>query len=187
MPPLCKKKKIEFRFSRYAALKKTIYELEGGLGSRNDGASYGERSSLLASGDQSASTNEKFIPLLDRELAKTVNFYKAQEPELRAEIEDVAANIARREEEGLGPDPRYVDDDESDDDDVSNLGSGSSPHAARRRRRTLSANYSSLGKYLYGIYLLIVVNARLPSPRTPAARAGRPRSELRDLLARREP
>ena len=64
--------------------------------------------------------NDQFVPLLDRELDKIVAFYRAQEHELKGELDELAANIARREEEGFnGLDHRFSDDGDSDDDDIS--------------------------------------------------------------------
>lgn len=60
------------------------------------------------------------MPLLDRELAKIVKFYRAQEHELKVELEDLEARIARSEEQGLHSiDHQFSDDGDSDDDDLS--------------------------------------------------------------------
>ena len=60
------------------------------------------------------------MPSLDRELAKIVRFYRAQEHELKVELEELAASIARSEEQGLNSiDHQFSDDGDSDDDDLS--------------------------------------------------------------------
>jgi phosphate transporter len=98
---------------------------------------------LLESHDELSSTDEKFVPLLDRELDKIVAFYKSQEADLIAEVEELAANIIEREAAGIGPDARYMDEDESDDEEeegsVGLDGSLSQlPDSPQRRKRSLS-------------------------------------------------
>jgi phosphate transporter len=111
-------------FNSYDILKRKIYELESVIdASRGTRGRTTERSALLSRfghGSQSASTNDQFVPLLDHELDKITSFYPAQEHELKGELDELAANIARREEEGFnGLDHRFSDDGDSDDDDVS--------------------------------------------------------------------
>ena len=108
----------------YDALKRKIYEIESVIdASRFPRGRSTERSALLSRlthVSQSASTDDQFVPLLDRELAKIVNFYRTQEHELKAELEELAASITRREEEGPHSlEHRFSDDGDSDDDDIS--------------------------------------------------------------------
>lgn len=85
-------------------------------------------------------TNEKFLPLLDRELDKIVSFYKAQEQELSDEITQLAEAIAKREEEGDRFDSRFSDDADSDDEELSYGDTNLSRSMSRtRRKRSMSA------------------------------------------------
>lgn len=120
-------------------LKKKIYELEGTVSGHRTTGSH-ERSALLGGlGQRSVPSNEKFVPLLDRELHKIVTFYKIQEQELADEIDELAASIARKEEEGEGgSDPRFSDDGDSEDDELYGELSLSRSASRPRRKRSIS-------------------------------------------------
>ena len=124
----------------YEPLKKTIYELENAP----DKTSHHERTALLSV----ASANEKFIPLLDRELDKIVSFYRIQEEELRSEVEVLDASITKVEEEGPGAYGGFSDEGESDDDDEVVLTgvSGASRNTSMRRKRSISASSPTNGR-----------------------------------------
>lgn len=116
---------FEITHCSYDTLKRKIYEFETNIdASRGTLGLSHERSALLGRfghDEVSASTDEKFVPLLDRELDKIITFYKAQEHELREELDQLSISIARREEEGFNglTDARFSDDGDSDDDDMS--------------------------------------------------------------------
>ncbi|KIO25061.1 hypothetical protein M407DRAFT_15305 [Tulasnella calospora MUT 4182] len=133
----------------YSALKKKIYDIEVQTGA-GDGHHDAERAGLLAG--QSVSGNDVFIPLLDRELEKIVNFYTHQEKEEKEvldELEEVRQLVEQTEEQGLVAEP-YRDDDgtdedeEDDDDETTNRSSPTSDGRLPDRR-------SSAGSYDYDI------------------------------------
>jgi len=102
----------------YDALKKYIYQLEKQqAGHLVADLESGERTSLL---DQSDATDSLFIPLLDRELKKTVTFYEHQQQELLEELQDLEKDVELQDELGLRGEEtwgHYADDDDEDDDD----------------------------------------------------------------------
>lgn len=128
--------------SRYSALKKKIYDIaaqtEAGDGQHGDV----ERAGLLAG--QQVSGNDIFIPLLDRELEKIVNFYTHQEKEVLDELEEVRQLVEQTEEQGLVDEPYRdedgTDEDEDDDDDETTNRSVSRDLSKQRRRKASSAS-----------------------------------------------
>ncbi|KAF8322610.1 SPX-domain-containing protein [Clavulina sp. PMI_390] len=131
----------------YDNLKRHIYELESSIDAANGSSRSHERTALLGRMTPAAA-NEKFLPLLDRELRKVVAFYVAQEKELLAEVERLGQSIARREEEGLNglADSRYSDDDSDDDDESHGIPSGSRVASQSRRKRSLSGGSPVKGR-----------------------------------------
>ncbi|KAF9448494.1 Sodium/sulfate symporter [Macrolepiota fuliginosa MF-IS2] len=125
----------------YDALKKCIYQLEKQrTGQEPVSPTYrdvevGERSSLLNEGDPS-STNNLFVPLLDRELRKIMTFYESQEKELAEELTDLEEDVARQEEAGLEAGAHYFASDDEDDDE--SISVSQSPER-RRHRKSSSA------------------------------------------------
>lgn len=123
-----------YTICRYAALKKVIYDLEKEQPQGSNGTDHHERSSLLG-GDRYVDTVQAFIPLLDRELERIVSFYKSQGDELRVELDNLTADIATAEVQGVIPEEREEEDADSDDEETSNWGMSST-----RRKRSLSVN-----------------------------------------------
>lgn len=118
----------------YAALKKVIYDLEKEQSQGSNGTDNHERSSLLG-GARHVDTAQAFTPLLDRELERVVSFYKSQGDELRVELDNLTADIATAEAQGVIPEEREEEDADSDDEETSNWGMSST-----RRKRSLSVN-----------------------------------------------
>lgn len=93
--------------------------------------------------DSSSSTNDIFIPFLDRELKKIDVFYETQERRLLIELQELEELVRLKDDEG--PEQRYfdgVDDDddhESDDDDEN-----TNKSTSRERRRSSPARRRAL-------------------------------------------
>ncbi|KAG8906654.1 low-affinity phosphate transporter, partial [Tulasnella sp. 408] len=142
----------------YSALKKKIYDIAAQTDAA-DGHHEPERAGLLAG--QSVSGNDVFIPLLDRELEKIVNFYTQQEKEVLDELEELRQLIDQTEEQGLVQEPYRDDDgtdeDEEDDDDETTNRSVSRDLSKRRRKASSASDgrlpdrRSSAGSYDYDI------------------------------------
>ncbi|KAI0763315.1 Sodium/sulfate symporter [Trametes elegans] len=137
----------------YEALKKHVYQLEKhkvGLQESFHDLEANERTSLIgAVGEDAASTDAFFIPLLDRELKKVCLFYESEEQRLSDEVAALQQEIEQLEQNGPYAGHQYVDDDEDadedEDDDDFDLHSPilsrertQSP-ARRRRHRSLSS------------------------------------------------
>ncbi|KAG5652755.1 hypothetical protein H0H81_003842 [Sphagnurus paluster] len=126
----------------YDALKKTIYQLERQQTDDNLPEPFrdveaGEQDSLLGQVVRST-TDALFEPLLNKELAKIVEFYRVQEKELQEELVELEALIAHQEEDGLAAEARYMDDPDADDDDEDDDDSISRSPEGRRRRKVSS-------------------------------------------------
>lgn len=102
----------------------------------------------MGSGGQVSGTDAIFVPLLDRELKKIVNFYEHQEKELLDELSELEESIKLQEEAGLAGD-RYIDDvggvsgdeddDDEDDDESLSRSRDRDPSAQRRRKSSTTS------------------------------------------------
>ncbi|KAJ1018061.1 hypothetical protein NDA16_004930 [Ustilago loliicola] len=107
------------KYLAYSNLKKTIYIMEKELPSVPN-APYSdvenESSGLLSNADTS-DTDRTFVPLLDKELNKIVEFYLEKEAELRADLQQLKDDLERTENEDFDDDSDFGMSDEDDDDD----------------------------------------------------------------------
>ncbi len=109
------------KYIAYSNLKKTIYLMEKELPSAPN-AAYSDvenESSGLLQDAQSTETDRAFVPLLDKELSKIVDFYLAKDAELRADLHNLKDDLERVESEDFDDDSDFArSDDEDDDDDL---------------------------------------------------------------------
>ncbi|KAG9014908.1 low-affinity phosphate transporter [Tulasnella sp. 427] len=144
----------------YSALKKKIYDIAAQTDAAEDGHPDVERAGLLAA--LRVSGNDIFIPLLDRELDKIVNFYTHQEKEVLDELMELKVLIEQTEEQGLVEEPYRdedgTDEDEEDDDDETTNRSVSRDLSKRRRKASSASDggrlpdrRSSAGSYDYDV------------------------------------
>ncbi|CAD6892333.1 unnamed protein product [Tilletia controversa] len=154
----------------YSNLKKAIYQIEKEQLYDEEGGSSAlqlhhdtdtESSALLRGTDGSVDAERVFVPLLDKELAKVVDFYQAKETELLTDLSVVQRDLEERED-GLAHyyDHHFASErlaregDDGDDDDDDEL---ESPHttfrsttktsAPRTRRPSLDAIFTDASKY----------------------------------------
>ncbi|KAL9936273.1 hypothetical protein V8E36_005115 [Tilletia maclaganii] len=156
----------------YSNLKKTIYQIEkeqlhdesGGSGPYGDADN--ESSALLRGADGSVDADRIFIPLVDKELAKIVDFYTAKETELLTDLSVLQRDIEQPEEDipdflraghrSISASGSHRGDDDDDDDDEDEP---ESPHTTMRgtartnksssqqRRPSLDAIFTDAHKY----------------------------------------
>ncbi|KAK0545821.1 low-affinity phosphate transporter [Tilletia horrida] len=153
----------------YSNLKKTIYQIEkeqlhddtgGASTSYNDNDT--ESSALLRGTDGSVDAERIFLPLVEKELSKIVDFYASKEKELLTDLSVLQRDL--EDQEAHMDEPHYHhhlsvsgtlpgDDDEDEDDDD---GEPESPHTTVRgslkptnqeRRPSLDAIFTDASKY----------------------------------------
>ncbi|KAI0636294.1 Sodium/sulfate symporter [Trametes polyzona] len=141
----------------YEALKKHVYQLEkqkAGLQESFHDLEANERTSLIGTGADAASTDALFIPLLDRELKKVCLFYETEEQRLSDEVSTLQQEIEQHEQNGPYAGPHFLDHDEDPDDEDeedddfdlhSPVRSGERNQSPTRRRRRHSRSASSAG------------------------------------------
>ncbi|SPO30275.1 probable PHO91 - similarity to Pho87p and Pho90p [Ustilago trichophora] len=107
------------KYIAYSNLKKAIYIMEKELPSVPN-APYtdleNESSGLLQNAD-ATDTDRTFLPLLDKELNKIVEFYLQKDAELRADLQRLNDDLERTENEDYDEDSDFGLSDEDDDDD----------------------------------------------------------------------
>lgn len=119
-----------------------------------------ESASLLHAPEQS-DTNRTFIPLLDKELAKIVDFYSIKEREQFTYLQDLKQDLERTENEDLADSSGgagFSDEDEDDDEDGDGAenesaytGFNASRHGTKRnaprRRLSIDAIFTDPQRY----------------------------------------
>lgn len=117
------------KYVAYSNLKKAIYMLEKDLPLEpNNGTSPGtllysdiesESAGLLQDGPQSDS-DKVFVPLLDKELSKIVDFFAKKESELQNDLLTLQEDLERTENEEFEDDsePAFSDEEDEEDDDI---------------------------------------------------------------------
>ncbi|KIP11029.1 hypothetical protein PHLGIDRAFT_114938 [Phlebiopsis gigantea 11061_1 CR5-6] len=103
----------------YDTLKKYVYQLEKQAAGFRDVVHDLEanESTSLIQGQETASTDAMFVPLLDRELKKIALFYEMQETELLKEVEDLKDLVEKQEDSGPDSRHQYEDHDYGDEDE----------------------------------------------------------------------
>ncbi|KAE8218048.1 hypothetical protein CF319_g7997 [Tilletia indica] len=150
----------------YSNLKKAIYQIEKEqLYDENGGPSTSyndtdtESSALLRGTDGSVDAERVFVPLLDKELTKIVDFYQAKEKELLTDLSVIQRDLEERED-GLasyydhhfGSAAADGDDGDDDDDDEpesahTTFRSTGRTSAQRTRRPSLDAIFTDASRY----------------------------------------
>lgn len=132
----------------YSNLKKTIYIMEKELPSVSD-APYSDvetESSGLLRNAETSDTDRNFVPLLDKELNKIVEFYLEKEAELRADLQTLKDDIERTENEDFEDDSDYgMSDDEDEDDDL--IDTVRTGKASTNRRPSIDDVFTQPRKY----------------------------------------
>ncbi len=132
----------------YSNLKKTIYIMEKELPSEPN-APYSdvenESSGLLQNADTSE-TDRTFVPLLDKELNKIVEFYLEKDAELRADLQQLKDDVERTENEDFDDDSDFgvSDEDEDDEDLIDTVRTGK---ASTNRRPSIEDVFNQPRKY----------------------------------------
>jgi phosphate transporter len=128
--------------SRYDSLKSAIYRLEKDAvsGSARRGNYSDLESAALLDSDGRSERDKLFASLLDEELAKVSDFYKEKEHQLLTEVDNVAQEIERVEN-----DPSYeygtvFEDDEDDDEDDDDEDEEEEDERVQSRRRPRTAH-----------------------------------------------
>ncbi|EST08630.1 SPX, N-terminal [Kalmanozyma brasiliensis GHG001] len=108
------------KYISYSNLKKSIYLMEKELPSVPN-APYSdvenESSGLLQDAD-SSDTDRAFVPLLDKELDKIVEFYLKKDTELRGDLQQLKEDLERTENEDFEDDSDFGNSDDDEDDDL---------------------------------------------------------------------
>ncbi|KAJ9475297.1 Low-affinity phosphate transporter PHO91 [Pseudozyma hubeiensis] len=135
------------KYVAYSNLKKTIYMMEKELPSEPN-ATYSdlehESSGLLQDADTSE-TDRAFVPLLDKELNKIVEFYLEKDAELRADLQQLKDDVERTENEDFELDSDFgLSDDDDDEEAVDTVRTGK---ASANRRPSIDDVFSQPSKY----------------------------------------
>lgn len=136
------------KYIAYSHLKKTIYIMEKELPSVPN-APYSDvenESSGLLSNAETSDTDRTFVPLLDKELNKIVEFYLGKEAELKADLQQLKDDLERTENEDFQDDSDYGISDEDDDDEelIDTVRTGK---ASANRRNSLEDVFNQPRKY----------------------------------------
>ncbi|KDN52968.1 SPX-domain-containing protein [Tilletiaria anomala UBC 951] len=151
------------KYIAYSNLKKSIYNLEkdavdgqtpaGGLGTYRDLRDDIENeSAALLSGEQRSDTDPIFLPLLDKELRKIVQFYESKEKQIYADVARIEEDLERAENEEMVLESEYdlSDDDDADDDvdpSAAIVQGGMMQKGSRWRRTSLDAVVKDPAQY----------------------------------------
>ncbi|PWY97005.1 SPX-domain-containing protein [Testicularia cyperi] len=136
------------KYLAYSNLKKAIYIMEKDLPSDPAGGTgdlENESAGLLQHGD-ATETDRVFLPMLDKELEKIVEFFLDKESEMLADLQKLEQDLERTENEDFDDDSDFAfSDDEDDDDDlVDTVRTGK---ASANRRPSIEAVFSDPHKY----------------------------------------
>lgn len=135
------------KYIAYSNLKKAIYMMEKELPSVPN-APYSdvenESSGLLQNADTSE-TDRAFVPLLDKELNKIVEFYLEKDTELRADLQQLKDDLERTENEDFEDNSDYGMSDDDDDDDA--LDTVRTAKASTTRRPSIDDVFTHPSKY----------------------------------------
>jgi hypothetical protein len=125
----------------------------------------------------SSSTDDIFVPLLDREVKKITSFYELQERDALSELEMLEEMVKEQEELGPVAETRFLDDEYDDDDDDDEEVEGDSPirnrttsGRSRRRRRISSILSKSHTVPTQGSFLFLLTSKSLKVRQVQAAR-----------------
>lgn len=136
------------KYLAYSNLKKTIYLMEKELPSVPN-APYSdvenESAGLLSNAD-SSDTDRTFVPLLDKELNKIVEFYLKKEAELKADLHQLNEDLERTENEDFEDDSDFGMSDE-DDDDEDLIETARTGKASANRRSSIEDVFNQPRKY----------------------------------------
>ncbi|SPC66321.1 probable PHO91 - similarity to Pho87p and Pho90p [Ustilago sp. UG-2017b] len=107
------------KYIAYSNLKKAIYIMEKELPSVPN-APYSDlenESSRLLFNAETSETDRTFVPLLDKELDKIVQFYLQKDAELRRDLQQLKDDVHSTENQDFQDDSDYGVSDEDDDDE----------------------------------------------------------------------
>ncbi|SNX87653.1 probable PHO91 - similarity to Pho87p and Pho90p [Melanopsichium pennsylvanicum] len=136
------------KYIAYSNLKKSIYIMEKEIQSIPN-APYSDienESSGLLSSAHTSDTDKSFVPLLDMELNKIVEFYLKKQDELRANLQHLNVDIERTENDEFQDDSDFglSDDDDEDQDLMDTVRTGK---ASTNRRPSIDDLFTHPRKY----------------------------------------
>ncbi|PWN51228.1 SPX-domain-containing protein [Violaceomyces palustris] len=146
------------KYVAYSNLKKTIYILEKDQvldPSSASSAPYSDdvesESATLLQHSSSSETDRVFIPMLDKEMQKVVDFFHQKEEELLNELQTLQIDLERTEslEVPEDSDEAFSDEDDEDDEGLESMNTTfkGTHRGAHRRRSSIDALFTDPSRY----------------------------------------